>query len=181
AFNVQGSEEDSGPRPTTLASGSEDDMLRLVASLERIPAGYKSEIGAWLFERLQQSPSVDKDALAGRILWATGRIGARQPFYGSAHDVVPPEVGAEWLTAILALNWKRNEAAAFAAAYLARMTGDRARDLPLELREQVIQRLAAAGAPAIWIAMVREPMQLDEASERLVLGESLPPGLKLIA
>ncbi|MDB5318362.1 MAG: hypothetical protein JWO24_4206, partial [Rhodospirillales bacterium] len=31
------------------------------------------------------------------------------------------------------------------------------------------------------MAMVREQVRLDEASERRVLGDSLPPGLKLIA
>jgi hypothetical protein len=175
---VQGSEAESGPRPTTLVKGGDDDMLRLAASLERIPAEYKTEIGTWLFERLQQSDAASHEE---RILWAIGRIGARQPFYGSAHDVVPAEVATDWLESILALNWKHSETAAFAAAYLARMTGDRSRDLPLEMREQVMRRLSVVGAPATWITMVRESVQLDEASERLVLGESLPPGLKLIA
>jgi molecular chaperone DnaK (HSP70) len=189
AFNLQSNEqgtraEDSASIPV---SGSDEDMLRLGASLERIPVDYKIEIGEWLLGRIQESPAAplkrsDADnASLGRSLWALGRIGARQPFYGSAHDVVPTGVVTGWLETILALDWKRVEPAAFAAAHLARMTGDRSRDLPPALRERITQRLVAINAPPTWITMVNQTVQLDQAIERRILGESLPPGLKLIA
>ena len=73
------------------------------------------------------------------------------------------------------------DAAAFAAVSLARVTDDRARDLPPALRGQILARLAAINAPSAWLAMVREKVELDEISERRLLGESLPPGLKLLA
>lgn len=173
AFNLQANEQgdDSGG---AVVRGSDDDMLRLGASLERIPAAYKVEIGEWLIGRLGKA----NDALT---LWALGRIGARQPFYGNLDDLVPADVVATWLDAILALDWRRIEPAGFAAAYLARMTGDRARDLPLAMREAIAARLRQAGAPPVWITMVEEVVALDEATERRVLGEALPPGLKLIA
>lgn len=60
------------------------------------------------------------------------------------------------------------------------MTGDRTRDLPYALRAQIILRLIAINAAPTWIAMVQEIVQLDEANTQRVLGESLPPGLKLI-
>lgn len=157
-----------------VVRGSDDDMLRLGSSLERIPPAFKEEIGQWLLGRLGKA----NDTL---ILWALARIGARQPFYGNLDDLVPPDVAASWLDAILALDWRRVEPAAFAAAYIARMTGDRARDLPQALRETVAQRLRQADAPAIWVRMVSETIVLDEATERRVFGEALPPGLKLIA
>ena len=53
--------------------------------------------------------------------------------------------------------------------------------LPLALREQIMARLAAIHAPSIWSTLVREAALLDEATERRTLGESLPPGLKLMA
>lgn len=182
AFNLQSEEAGIQDAPLALVKGSHDDMLRVGASLERIPLSYKIEIGTWLLDRIQQSTAQPNkpDGMAGRNLWALARIGARQPFYGSAHDVVPPETAAAWLDAILALDWKRVEPAAFAAAHLVRMTGDRSRDLPDALREQIIRRLTAINAPSTWIAMVREIVQLDEAGTQRVLGESLPPGLKLI-
>jgi molecular chaperone DnaK (HSP70) len=183
AFNVHEDKAERGRRPATLVKGSYDDMLRLVASLERIPASYKTEIGAWLLDHLHKpgSKSDAAHALDSRTLWALGRVGARQPFHGSAHDVVPPDIVTSWLDTLLALDWRRVEPAAFAAAHLARMTGDRARDLPAALRERIMQRLSAIGAAPTWIAMVREIVQLDEANERRVLGDSLPAGLKLIS
>jgi len=179
AFNLQADPEEQRQRPVTLIKGGDDDMLRLGASLERIPVSYKIEIGNWLLGRLEHAAG-KQDGVDSRNLWALGRIGARQPFYGSAHDVVPVETVAQWLDAILALDWKRVEAAAFAAAHLARMTGDRSRDVPEALRETIIRRLGAINATPTWIAIVREVVQLDQANERRMLGESLPPGLKLI-
>ncbi len=94
--------------------------------------------------------------------------------------MVPPEVAGGWLDAVLALNWKKVEPAAFAAAQLARLTGDRARDLPPGLREEVARRLTQAGAPERWINQVRSVVALDEADRRRAFGESLPAGLTLI-
>ncbi|SDD91492.1 Hsp70 family protein [Paraburkholderia lycopersici] len=151
------------------------DMIRLYASLEQIAAARKVEIGERLLQRLRK-PSENH-----QTWWAVGRIGARQPFYGSAHGVVPPQTAAQWLDAILALDWKKVEPAMFAAAQIARMTGDRSRDLPPALRETVVRRLESANAPPTWVTMVREVVVLDTADTGRVFGEALPAGLKLIA
>lgn len=164
-------------------------MLRLGASLERIPGNYKAEIGAWMLGQLEQERSSKADGKAAaakieaaqaRYLWGLARVGARQSFHGSAHDVVQVEVAEQWLTVILALDWKKIEPAGFAAAHLARMTGDRSRDVNAALRSEIERRLISIGAPSSWLTMVREVVQLDQASEQRMLGEALPPGLKLI-
>jgi molecular chaperone DnaK (HSP70) len=151
-----------------------EDMVRLAASLERVPVERKIEVGEWLLTRLKK-PSENLQSW-----WAVGRIGARQPFYGSAHGIVPPEIASTWLDALLALDWKKVEPAAFAAVQIARMTGDRSRDLPEAARAAVVERLATAGAAQAWIAMVSEVVVLDRADEGRVFGEALPAGLKLI-
>ena len=198
AFNVQADAQERGNRPQPLVSGSEEDMLRLGAALERIPSSYKAEIGAWMLGRLQAASSAaskvatDKsrngagklaaaEAAQGRFLWGLSRVGARQPFHGSAHEVVATAVAEQWLAAILELDWKKVEPAGFAAAHLARMTGDRTRDINDTLRAEILRRLSGTGAPANWRAMVREVVQLNQADEKRMLGDSLPPGLKLIA
>ena len=95
-------------------------------------------------------------------------------------NVVPADAAAGWLQTLLQLDWKAVAPAAFAAAQIARLSGDRARDLPAELREEVIRRLVAVKAPPSWIRMVGEVVALDEADQRLSFGADLPPGLQLI-
>jgi molecular chaperone DnaK (HSP70) len=182
AFNVQEDEAELKRRPPHLARGTHDDMLRLAASLERIPASYKAEIGDWLLDRfIKPAASLNAVQPDGLALWAIARIGARRLFYGSAHDVVPPDTVLGWLDTIMALDWKRIDTAPFAAAHLARATGDRSRDIPDELRDRVVHRLTLIGAAPAWIGMVRETTELDEAGQRSFIGDSLPPGLKLLA
>ncbi|CAE6933532.1 Chaperone protein HscA [Paraburkholderia nemoris] len=150
------------------------DMVRLSASLERMPVERKIELGESVLTRLK------KPAENHQSWWAVGRIGARRPFYGSAHSVVPPDIAALWLNTILALDWKKVDPAAFAAVQIARMTGDRSRDLPEDVRHAVVRKLEATNAPRAWITMVSETVELDDADEGRVFGESLPAGLKLI-
>jgi molecular chaperone DnaK (HSP70) len=162
-------------QPSGPAQASYDDMVSLAASLERVPVKYRIEVGDWLFERLA------RPAEKAHTWWAVGRVGARELMYGSAHNVVPADIAAQWLEHILALDWQAIEPAAFAAAQIARMTGDLSRDLPPEMQKKVVKRLEAIKAPQTWIKMVCEPLTLDEADQRRSFGESLPPGLKLIS
>jgi len=131
-------------------------------------------VGNWLVQRLQKTG--DKP----HTWWAVGRLGARISLYGNAENVVPPETASRWLQALLALDWKAVDHAAFAATTLARLSGDRVRDVPAELREAVVQRLQAIRAPVTWSAMVRDVVELDEADQKRSFGEALPVGLRLI-
>jgi hypothetical protein len=185
AFNLQAEPADRARRPVTLVDGSEDDMLRLGASLERIPSAYKVEIGDWMLGKIMvipPSPKPDPKSAAtySRYLWALARVGARQSLQSSAHEVATIEAAERWLELLLQLDWKRIEPAGFAAAHIARMTGDRSRDIGQAVRDEVLRRLAASGAPATWSAMVREVVELDQAVETRMLGDALPPGLKLL-
>jgi hypothetical protein len=185
AFNLQADASERGRRPVTLVDGTEDDMLRVGASLERIPSAYKAEIGEWLVTQIMEMPGgakIDARAAAryARYLWALGRVGARQSFHGAAHEVAPAASAENWLTQLLRLDWKKIEPAGFAAAHIARMTGDRSRDIGQAVRDEVLRRLSSSGAPSSWAAMVREVVELDQAVETRMLGDALPPGLKLL-
>jgi hypothetical protein len=158
------------PKPKGPKAEGFDEMLRLAASLERISAKDKVEVGRWVLHRLEGT---------NKSWWPLGRLGARQPFAGSAHDVVPRDVAEAWLKILFALDWKKTDGASFAAAQIARLTGDRERDLSEELREQVARRLEAANAPEGWVRMVREQVELSMADEMRVFGDTLPAGLRL--
>jgi molecular chaperone DnaK (HSP70) len=158
-----------GKKPPGLAV---DEMVRLLGALERLQPAQKQEAAGWLLERLAagQAPGV---------VWALGRLGARVPVAGAAHHALPPEVAAVLLEQLLALDWKKFDEAPFAVAQLARLSGDRARDLEPELRERAAQRLAAHGAPPEWARAIREVQALGEKDEQRVFGEALPSGLHL--
>jgi uncharacterized protein YjeT (DUF2065 family) len=149
-------------------------MVRLAATLERVAVKRKIEIGEWLLTRLKRADE------SRQSWWAVGRIGARVPFHGSAHNVVPPDIAGQWLEQLLEVNWKQHDTAAFAGVMIARLSGDRERDLDAAMRRRVIEALGARKSPESWLKMVREVVDLSEADERRAFGESLPPGLKLI-
>ncbi|MFO0685027.1 MAG: Hsp70 family protein [Sandaracinus sp.] len=162
------------PRPAGPKALGYDDMVRLAASLERISAAHKERIGGWMLER------VTKHGEGPFGVWALGRIGARVPLYGSAHTVVARVHAQAWLGAVLALDWKQVEPAAFAATMLARKSGDRTRDVDAPLAAETARRLRAHGAPEVWAKMVEEVAVLGEDTVARLLGESLPPGLALV-
>jgi molecular chaperone DnaK (HSP70) len=151
-----------------------DEMVRLAASLERVDAKSKTELGDILLERLVVSGA------SHQLAWAIGRLGTRRPLYGSAHTVVPIDVATRWLEVLLGLDWTRVEGAPFAAMMLSRVTFDRSRDLESIWRERVAERLASMKSPELWIKGVREGVEMQAAEEARAFGDSLPAGLKLL-
>ena len=104
---------------------------------------------------------------------------ARHLLAGSAHDVVPPAIAAEWAEKVLNADLKTAEGAVFALAQLGRVTGDRTRDLDDGLRRRIAERLDRAGAAAHLVQMVREQVEWTADDEAQAFGEALPPGLRL--
>ncbi len=164
------------PAPEGPRMQAPDELLRMAASFERIQPADKTQFGGWLLQRLKQRPTAE-------LWWALGRLGARQPMYASVHQCCRLTPCRGWIAQIegdIAPDWARQEAAAFAVAQIAQATGDRARDLPEEVRLRIAEQLEAANAAPGWVAMVREVTVLDEADQRRVFGEALPPGLVLV-
>jgi molecular chaperone DnaK (HSP70) len=164
----------STKRPPGQKKLAYDDMVRLVASLEHLSVAHKIEVGEWLLKRLRKP----KENI--QTWWAIGRLGAREPIYGSTHLVVPVKVTEQWLLELLDQDWKKKEVAAFAATLLTRMTGDRERDIGSAIRNRVMGRLRGVKAPPSWVKMVNEVIELSAVDEKRFLGDSLPVGLKLL-
>jgi molecular chaperone DnaK (HSP70) len=163
-----------GNLPTLAKKRGYEDMLRLAAALERLPISDKIALGGWLFRRLGKPGEPDE------IAWALGRVGARVPFHGSAHEVLPRSIAEAWLENLLALDWKKVAYAAFATTLIARMSGDRERDIAPEVRQRVVERLRAHKAAESWVGMVSETRELGDADAKRAYGEALPPGLRLL-
>jgi len=156
------------------SQGSYDDMLRLFAAMEAVPWQYRQEMGQWMLQRLQRPDE------SVQTWWALGRLAARQSLAANAHLVMPPSAAQEFLDATLQQDWRKNETAMFAAVQITRMTGDMARDFPDSVRQQVLEKMRAAGAPARWIALVESVVQMQAEDQKRSLGDSLPPGLVLL-
>jgi hypothetical protein len=155
------------------------EMWRCVASMERIPAKAKIELGDVLIGQLEKKKAGEHG------LWALGRLGARVPLYGPAEGVVTRRIAEKWLEKLLALghdgdDW-RGEPWALAAAELARCSGDRARDLDEAVRRRLADKLKGAPDGERLARLVLEPIARQEREERLAFGDTLPSGLRLVA
>ncbi|NRB39139.1 MAG: hsp70 family protein [Pseudomonadales bacterium] len=153
---------------------SYEDMVKLAAALEHIPAEDKIETALSLLERLEGSGE------SNASWWAIGRLASRIPFHGSAHNVIEKDEIETWLEPLLEIDFKANLQAAFAIVMMTRKSGDRSRDISEYWREQVIHKLTDAKVPASWIEMVATVKELDEQETKQVFGEALPTGLSLI-
>jgi molecular chaperone DnaK (HSP70) len=149
-----------------------DEMLELASSLERLPPARRADLGRWILERTWTS----RDP---RLWTALGRVGARVPTYGSAHHVVPPSTVERWLDHLLREKWNEVASASRAATEMARVTGDRARDVSEGVRREIVKRLEAVSAPPEWVRSVLEPVPVRAADRAEFFGESLPAGLEL--
>ena len=157
-----------------LKTRSYDDMVRLSAVLERLPVAQKVQLGQWLLTRLE------KPSEPSQTWWAVGRIGARQPFHSSSHNVIASDIAEQWLARLLKEDWKKTPTIGFAAMLLARNSGDRSRDLNEAVRGAVMDKLKTSKAPNTWIELVEHNTELSEKDEQQLFGEALPAGLKLV-
>jgi hypothetical protein len=172
----------SKARKTSMGRPSAHELVeiwRLGASLSRIAASSKIELGQALLRKLRRPP------YAQHMLWAVARIGARVPIYGPVHAVVDCTIVASWIEQLLTLdepNPNSHEAAAysFTLSLLARRSGDRHRDITDELRGRVIDRLAKLRAREHLIRLVSEVTVLDRVEQQIAFGESLPAGLRIV-
>jgi len=149
------------------------EMRDLMASLERIEEPRRRELGEWLIERTFS----DSDP---NVWQAIGKIGARVPSYASAHHVVSVAACTDWLRQLLREDWSKSPLLAEAGLRLARVTGDRARDIEEKMRVEVAKRARAAGTPEERVRVVEEFVPITVADKAAFFGDDLPLGLTLL-
>jgi molecular chaperone DnaK (HSP70) len=151
------------------------EMLRCLANMERLSPEAKIPLGDELVRRLESRKAREE----GIELWALGRLGARIPLYGPLNCVVASSKAASWLDAALAWTWPQPQRIALSIAQLARRTGDRSRDLPDEARTRAASWLRNSGAERA-ATLVDQVVALEAREEHIALGDTLPPGLRLV-
>ena len=156
-----------------LNSQLEREGWRLLASLEHLSGATRAALGSELLRKLNKEPA------DGSWLWSLGRFGARIPLYGSLNCVVPAETAADWIAALLDLRELTHETAS-AILQLARLTGDRTRDVSDDVRQVALARLVESGvADDRLVARLKNFVTPDRDDVARTYGESLPKGLHL--
>ena len=171
-------------RRTAAGKGSGDvgftpqqsvELWRLLASLELLPVGDKTELGEMLVDLL---PKKSMQSARPAMIWSLGRIGTRQPLYGPLNTVVAAETVEAWLQQLMATR-QPGDVEAFSAMQLARRTGDRYRDVNDSVRREVVDWLQSINASPHLIQLVQEGGGLDHEEQGRAFGESLPKGLRI--
>ena len=147
-----------------------DEMARLAAALEHLAPEEKITLGDWIAPRV---------STPGPWAWALGRLGARVPLYGSIHNTVGPYKASEWLNLLLDAYSHNIESALFAMVQVARLSGDRYRDLEESLRTSALDALRSAGAPDSWQRLLIEVVPMENTDQARAFGDTLPTGLAM--
>jgi hypothetical protein len=147
------------------------EMWMLLANLERLPAREKEIWGNLLLKTLAPKK------MRPQYWWALSRIGAREPFYGPIERVVPSETVSVWIEKILSVSWRNPKPVALALSQLARLTGDRKRDLDEPMLQRVLDWLGDQGGFESYKEPLIEKTPISAPEVNIIFGESLPPGI----
>ncbi len=149
------------------------ELWMAVANLERLSTKAKIALGNVLVENILKMKKPYH-----QYLWSLAKFGARVPLYGPVDKVVTPESVAPWIEALLTRIYQLKELLVGPLLHMARFTGDRARDLPEELRIRVhdaLSNYASEGKLKVLYEMVSD--ELSDQEKEWSFGESLPLGL----
>lgn len=162
-----------GKKKGTFRPLAEPEMLDCATFLERLPIDKRSSLGNCILERTwtKRDPA----------LWtALARVGARVPIYASVHHVIAAREVEIWLDHLLREKWEQLPTAPLAAVQMARLTGDRARDVDDRLRSDLCRRLERYGIESNTWRPLRELVEVEEQERADRFGDQLPVGLRWV-
>ncbi len=148
-------------------------MWLLAANLERLSVDRKIALGRQALKLMAKS-RFQKD-----LVWVIGRLGARVPLYGPADRVIPQSEAASWITALKKIDIVDKKGLVKAVVSMARLCGDRARDLTSNAREEAKLWLELMGATPKQVGPLVEFQEVEASERESAFGEHLPEGLVL--
>lgn len=151
------------------------EIQMAAASMERLVVTDKIRIGRQILTDLQSKNHRPQQ------FWALSRIGARELLYGTVDRVVPPASIHDWIATLMTGSWQDPAVAGQAILYLARKTGDRARDLDAGLVDRICHWLSDIGFSEDRFRILLEAVPLRDQETSNLFGEELPQGLILDA
>ena len=144
-----------------------------LANLERISVPDKIAWGNLLMETLKGKK------VRHQYWWSLSRIGSREPLYGPVDLVIDARQAATWIQEIMKRDWPDPKPVGLALTQLARLTGDRKRDLDPTVVKEVIQWLSPHDWAIVPIQTLKEIRLMEETEKSLIFGESLPSGIRM--
>ena len=144
-----------------------------IANLERISAADKIAWGNLLVK------TVEGKKVRPQYWWSLSRIGSREPLYGPVDLVVDPGKVTNWIEKIMKRDWPDPKPVGLALTQMARLTGDRKRDLNPAVVDRVINWLTPHDWASSLIETLKEVRPMEEAEKNLIFGESLPSGIRM--
>ena len=152
------------------------EMWRAAASLERLEAKMKENLGDALVAQLKRA------LVPNYLFWSLTRLGARVLLYGPLNAVVHPNIAERWLAALIEYtpaNDNDRLAWAFCLAQLGRRSGLRGIDIHYENQEGVAALLRSLKVPEAWARMTEAVVEPEGEDRSRLFGDSLPIGLRL--
>lgn len=167
-----------GNKPSAVKPSSNEltEMWRTAASLERLDAKVKEQLGDALLRTLKKPP------VPPYTFWALARLGGRVLLYGPLNHVVHHQVVEKWLEPLLAFTpgtTNDRNTWLFCLANLCRKTGHRALDVIDDSRSRVLEVFERENASPRLRKLVAEGGPLEGAEAKQLLGDELPLGLRL--
>jgi len=162
-----------GSPKARLAPQEQMEIWMALANLELLSGKEKTSWGQLLLDELTPKKS------RPQYWWSLSRLGAREPLYGPIDRVVPSAEVTTWILTILKRTWRNPKPVGTALSQLARLTGDRKRDLKTEVLEPIIEWLAPHEWSRPCITLLKEVVPIAQQEESALFGESVPPGIVL--
>lgn len=145
------------------------EKIRALGSFERLDIPLKARIGDSLVHRLCQAEWTAAE------VWALGRIGARQPLYASAGQVIPRDTCERWIKTLLSKVSVDHPLAPLLFGELARKTAHR----ELNIHKQLIDAILARYSNEQLAHCLHEGGAWTKTESEQLWGDQLPPGLIL--
>lgn len=165
-------------KAAAYASGNHEaaEIWRMLGSLELLDQSLRTELGEMMIDMIFRSAF---EPVHNAMIWALGRVGGRVPVYGLLNLVLPVAKVSEWLDQLLRSGDLANRGVQLTLMQLSRKTGDRFRDIDEALRTRIVAKLNKTDVSPHLLRLIEEGGSLDHQEAGLILGESLPAGLRL--
>jgi molecular chaperone DnaK (HSP70) len=153
------------------------ELIRMAGALERIDPVTKIELVNMFLTKSEDL--VEQGSYAAPYFVSLGLLLNRTPLYSGPEAVVSPELVDQAFEKLRDLDWKKIPELAELFLRAARVTDNRALDLPKVLRKEIVRKLGKADVPVFKVYRVEEFVPIDKSERVSLYGESLPPGLVL--